>query len=100
VGAIKGIIKFCSWGICVLAVGWTLLIFATAKVLGNAVFVAESDAYVSLALNVLAIPSLVVLMVSARRSRHRLKKQPAAMSASVYPPSVGQYASYSQPTVR
>jgi hypothetical protein len=99
-GALKGFIKFCAWGICVLAVGWTLLIFATAKVLGNAVFVAESDAYVALALNALAVPALILLMVSARRSRNRLKKQSAAMATSVYPTPAGQYAGYGQPAVR
>lgn len=77
-GFIKGFVKFVSWAVVVLAIAWTLLIILTAKVLGNAVLVNETDAYVALALNVLAVPAVIVLIVAAGRNKRRLKKQPIA----------------------
>jgi len=98
-GFIKGFVKFVSWAVVVLAIAWTLLIILTAKVLGNAVLVNETDAYVALALNVLAVPAVIVLIVAAGRNKRRLKKQPIA--APWGPPMhPGHYPGYGPTTMQ
>jgi len=89
---IKRLAKIASVGIIALSVGWTFLVFASAKTLGDAVFFAENDAYVMLALNALTIPALVIIAASfwrAGRARKRAAQTPVFTPAAPYPPTWG-----------
>ena len=97
---LKTMVKTGSFVVCVAAVGWTLLVLASASVLGNAVLIAEADAYVALALNILALPSLLVLLMSLWRNRRHRNSQGTFVPVGypMYaPPTYGAPMGYAPP---